>query len=85
MPGMTRPATARPQEDALLARPRQAALLTAGLDPKYGARELKRTIVRLVEQPLATLIVDEIIPDNSMVDGLLAKSGDLVFKAVRPK
>jgi hypothetical protein len=31
MPGMTRPATARPQEDALLARPRQAAFLTAGV------------------------------------------------------
>src|ERR1700735_4265471 len=31
MPGMTRPATARPQEDALLGRPRQAALLTAGV------------------------------------------------------
>jgi membrane-associated phospholipid phosphatase len=31
MPGMTRPATARPTEDALLASPRQAALLTAGV------------------------------------------------------
>jgi hypothetical protein len=31
MPGMTRPATARPHEDPLLARPRQAALLTAGV------------------------------------------------------
>jgi hypothetical protein len=31
MPGMTRPATARRQEDALLGRPRQAALLTAGV------------------------------------------------------
>jgi hypothetical protein len=31
MPGMTRPATARRQEDALLAHPRQAALLTAGV------------------------------------------------------
>jgi hypothetical protein len=31
MPGMTRPATARPQEEALLARPRQAALLTAAV------------------------------------------------------
>ena len=31
MPGMTRPATARRQEEALLARPRQAALLTAGV------------------------------------------------------
>ena len=29
MPGMTRPAAARPEEHALLARPRQAALLTA--------------------------------------------------------
>ena len=31
MPGMTRPVTARRQEDALLARPRQAAFLTAGV------------------------------------------------------
>ena len=31
MPGMTRAATARPQEEALLARPRQAAFLTAGV------------------------------------------------------
>ena len=31
MPGMTRSATARPEEDALLDRPRQAALLTAGV------------------------------------------------------
>jgi membrane-associated phospholipid phosphatase len=31
MPGMTRPATARPAEDPLLGRPRQAALLTAGV------------------------------------------------------
>ena len=31
MPRVTRPATARRQEDALLARPRQAALLTAGV------------------------------------------------------
>jgi membrane-associated phospholipid phosphatase len=31
MPGMTRPATARPEEDPLLGRPRQAAFLTAGV------------------------------------------------------
>ena len=31
MPGMTRPATTGQKEDALLARPRQAALLTAGV------------------------------------------------------
>ena len=31
MPGMTRPATARRQEDAILRRPRQAALLTAAV------------------------------------------------------
>ena len=31
MPGMTRPGPARRQEDPLLARPRQAALLTAGV------------------------------------------------------
>ena len=31
MPGMTRAATARPQEEALLGRPRQAAFLTAGV------------------------------------------------------
>ncbi len=31
MPGMTRPATARPEEEALLAHPRRAAFLTAGV------------------------------------------------------
>ena len=31
MPGMTRPATDRPEEDALLRRPRRAALLTAAV------------------------------------------------------
>ena len=31
MPGMTRPATARPEEEALFGRPRRAALLTAGV------------------------------------------------------
>ena len=31
MPGMTRPATARPAEEPVLGRPRQAALLTAGV------------------------------------------------------
>ena len=31
MPGMTRPATARRQEDELLAHPRRAAFLTAGV------------------------------------------------------
>ena len=31
MPGMTRPATSRRQEEALLGRPRQAAFLTAGV------------------------------------------------------
>jgi hypothetical protein len=31
MPGVTRPATARREEDALLGRPRQAAFLTAGV------------------------------------------------------
>ena len=31
MPGMTRPATARPKEEALLGSPRRAALLTAGV------------------------------------------------------
>ena len=31
MPGMTRPATARRQEDALLGRPRQAAFLTVAV------------------------------------------------------
>ena len=31
MPGMTRPATARPEEEPLLGRPRRAAFLTAGV------------------------------------------------------
>jgi len=61
-------------------------LANAGFDPVYGARPLKRTIQRYVQNPLATMILDGEIADGDTVtvsvqgDGL-AINGELVEAA----
>ncbi|MCI5778591.1 MAG: ATP-dependent chaperone ClpB [Lentisphaeria bacterium] len=50
----------------------------AGYDPDFGARPLKRAIIRLVETPLSRkLIAGEIMPNSTVK--VLAKDGDIVF------
>jgi len=61
-------------------------LATAGYDPVYGARPLKRTIQRYVQNPLATMILEGEIADGDTVtvtarDGGLAINGELVEAA----
>jgi ATP-dependent Clp protease ATP-binding subunit ClpA len=50
-----------------LAKNARELLLSEGFSAQYGARELKRTIVRLVEQHLATEIIDGRVPNCSLV------------------
>jgi ATP-dependent Clp protease ATP-binding subunit ClpA len=58
----------------------QALLVREGTDPAYGARPLKRTIVRLVENPLARAIVaGEFKPGDTVVADADPVSGTLVF------
>ena len=58
----------------------RALLVREGTDPAYGARPLKRTIVRLVENPLARAIVaGEFKPGDKVVADADPVSGTLVF------
>jgi len=54
-------------------------LARAGFDPVYGARPLKRTIQHLIQDPMATKILEGSIKegDHVVID---AKDGEIVFK-----
>ena len=55
-----------------------------GYDPTYGARPLKRAIQRELENPLATLILEETFSEGSTVKIGMSK-GELTFKMIPPK
>ena len=58
----------------------RALLVREGTDPAYGARPLKRTIQRLVENPLARAIVSgEFRPGDRLTADADLGSGTLVF------
>jgi ATP-dependent Clp protease ATP-binding subunit ClpB len=58
----------------------RALIVREGTDPSYGARPLKRTIQRLVENPLARALVrGEFKPGTSVVADADAIGGVLVF------
>ena len=63
----------------------EAKLLLAkrGYDPVYGARPLKRVIQRLVETPLARMIMAGDVPDGSLVHAGTDEGG-LVFHVEPP-
>jgi ATP-dependent Clp protease ATP-binding subunit ClpB len=54
----------------------------AGYDPVYGARPLKRTIVRSVETPLARNLIAGGIADGAAV-GVNVKNGELTFENIK--
>lgn len=51
-------------------------LLQKGTSEEYGARELKRTIHRLVTQPLATLVAGDLVEPGARVRFELNEAGD---------
>ena len=55
-----------------------------GYDPSYGARPLKRAIQRELENPLATLILEDNFSEGSTVKIGLNKAGELTFKMKAP-
>jgi ATP-dependent Clp protease ATP-binding subunit ClpA len=58
----------------------RALIVREGTDPTFGARPLKRTIQRLVENPLARAIVaGEFRPGDHVVADADLVSGTLVF------
>jgi ATP-dependent Clp protease ATP-binding subunit ClpA len=67
----------RLEDDAFaveLTRSARELLLDRGTSTEYGARELKRTILRLITQPLAQLVEQGRVPAEALV--LVERDGD---------
>ena len=58
----------------------QERLADEGFDPTYGARPLKRAIIRLVQNPLARALLSGDFPEGSRVLADVGNGGDLVFR-----
>jgi ATP-dependent Clp protease ATP-binding subunit ClpA len=62
----------------------RALIVREGTDPTYGARPLKRTIQRLVENPLARAILrGEFSPEHTITADADPVSGTIVFSSDR--
>ena len=60
----------------------QEVLAREGYDPAFGARPLKRVIQRRVQDPLALRLLEEDVPEGSVITVDVGASGDdLVFTA----
>ena len=58
-------------------------VINNGYNPQYGARPLRRTIERYIEDPLAEELLRGDLPENSLVEMDLDKDGDkLTFHAI---
>jgi ATP-dependent Clp protease ATP-binding subunit ClpC len=55
-----------------------AVLIEQGYDPKYGARPMRRTIERLIENPISELILQKAFPRGSVV-AATASDGEITF------
>ena len=51
----------------------------SGYDPDFGARPLKRAVIRLLETPLSYRIISGEIPENSTIS-VSVKDGELTFR-----
>ena len=54
-------------------------LAARGFDPRYGARPLKRAIQRMVQDPLAMMLLGGKFADGDAVE-VDVKGGELVFE-----
>ncbi len=59
-------------------------LAEVGFDPDFGARPLKRTIQRLIQDPLALLILEGKVPEKSKVKVVLTKAKEIDFVIEKP-
>jgi ATP-dependent Clp protease ATP-binding subunit ClpA len=54
-------------------------LVEKGYDPTYGARQLRRTIQKMIEDPLAETIIRGRIPEHARVE-VDVEGGSFVFR-----
>ncbi len=63
----------------------RASLVHTGYDPAYGARPLKRTIQKQIENPLGRLLLQGTVSDGQTIQvGVDPESGGLIFTAQLP-
>jgi ATP-dependent Clp protease ATP-binding subunit ClpA len=68
-----------------VAKPARELLLAKGASANYGARELKRTIHKLLVQPMAALSVEGKLPPHSLVKvGVSSDGKRLRFRISKP-
>jgi ATP-dependent Clp protease ATP-binding subunit ClpC len=73
----------RQEHDITLRLDKKAAalLIEQGYDPKYGARPMRRTIERLIENPISELILQKAYPRGSVVEAS-ESGGEITFARV---
>jgi ATP-dependent Clp protease ATP-binding subunit ClpC len=59
------------------------ALVEKGYDPTYGARQLRRTIQKHIEDPLAEAIVRGQLVDSARIE-VDVEGGTFVFREAQP-
>jgi ATP-dependent Clp protease ATP-binding subunit ClpA len=65
-----------------LARGARAFLLAQGASREFGARELKRTLQRLIVQPVAAMVAEGKVPDGSLIRAE-TRDGALKIRVIR--
>ncbi|MBI3543446.1 MAG: ATP-dependent Clp protease ATP-binding subunit, partial [Deltaproteobacteria bacterium] len=61
----------------------ESTLVEKGYDQTYGARQLRRTIQKHIEDPLAEAIVRGQIPESARIE-VDVEGGNFVFREARP-
>jgi ATP-dependent Clp protease ATP-binding subunit ClpC len=69
--------------ELLLTQAAENALVEKGYDPTYGARQLRRTIQKHIEDPLAEAIVRGQLPESAQIEVDVDPTG-FVFRESRP-
>jgi ATP-dependent Clp protease ATP-binding subunit ClpC len=70
--------------ELILTQAAEAALVEKGYDPTYGARQLRRTIQKHIEDPLAEAIVRGQLVDSARIE-VDVEGGNFVFREARPQ
>ncbi|MCK5651993.1 MAG: AAA family ATPase, partial [Gemmatimonadetes bacterium] len=60
-------------------------LAREGFEPAFGARPVKRAIQRLVQDPLALFVLEQTLPEGTLVRVVVGEGGDgLAFEVENP-
>jgi len=70
--------------DLEVSKPARQFLLQKGTSDEYGARELKRTILRQLTQPLAALLAAAALSPGSLVRADPSPDGDRLILLIDP-